>query len=516
MNNFSLKKQNENNKIYSKKSLIQKRSFSSNNFKNIDSSSNNLKYKNNSIRINIPLSDRSRKRRMLKQHYSHSNIYNNSLSIDRINNNISTINNENDNKNISYFNHRIRLNLESEKNLQNKKLNYFEEKYKSIITDKNNFSNYNHLLCRNKSYQLSSINLTDDRNKNKYSLNNSKLNNNENVVNTDNNLRNIKRESNIIFLNDDNNFTMHNNKPNYKHIDKKVINNLQKLLSLNNLNKKEKMENNPREKRIIASYDKKPKSYRLNYCNSFQSIKNKIFNENITLSNNLTNINNISNIHQRNLNQENDKNNFIDPKLKENKYPNKFVDISYKKNKFLNNIFLPKPKNNLKDKFKLMINNPNYFLNSNNSNDKDKNKSVHFNKNEQQFNLFDLNNSKEKSSINNIDFKSEKYHSNYINKIIPKKYHSKANLNIDQSKSIFNFNNINDINNSSKNNNLHKIICDKIYINNNTEVGCEREQYKLRNIYQRNSYNNYHKDNMRNKNEISKQLSEFNIHNFIL
>jgi hypothetical protein len=41
MNDFSLKKQNENNKIYSKKSLIQKRSFSSNNFKNIDSSSNN-------------------------------------------------------------------------------------------------------------------------------------------------------------------------------------------------------------------------------------------------------------------------------------------------------------------------------------------------------------------------------------------------------------------------------------------------------------------------------------------
>ena len=162
-----------------------------------------------------------------------------------------------------------------------------------------------------------------------------------------------------------------------------------------------------------------------------------------------------------------------------------------------------------------MINNPNYFLNSKNSNDKDKNKSVHFNKNEQQFNLFDLNNSKEKNSINNIDFKTEKYHNNYINKIIPKKYHSKANLNIDQSKSIFNFN-IKDINNSSKNNHLHKIICDKIYINNNTECGCEREQYKLSNINQRNSYNNYHKENMRNKNEISKQLSEFNIHNFIL
>ena len=518
MNDFSFKKQTENNKIYSRKSLIQKRSYSSNNFKNIDNSNNNTKYKNNSLRINIPLSDRARKRRMLKQQYSHSNIYNNSLSIDRINNNISTINNDNDKKNISYFNHRIRLNLESEKNLQNKKLNYFEEKYKSIITDKNNFNNYNHLLNRNKNYQLSSINFTDDKNRNKFSLNHSKLNNNinENVVNTDNNLRNIQKESNIIFLNDDNNFKMHNNKPNYKHIDKKVINNLQKLLSLNNLNNKEKTDNNPREKRIIASYDKKPKSYRLNYCNSFESIKNKIFNENSTLSNNLTNINNISNIHQRNSNQENDKNDIINPKLKENKYSNKFIDISSKKNKFLNNIFLPKPKNNLKDKFKLMINNPNYFLNSKNSNDKDKNKSVHFNKNEQQFNLFDLNNSKEKNSINNIDFKTEKYHNNYINKIIPKKYHSKANLNIEQSKSIFNFNNNNDINNSSKNNNLHKIICDKIYINNNTEVGCEREQYKLSNINQRNSYNNYHKDNMRNKNEMSKQLSEFNIHNFIL
>ena len=176
---------------------------------------------------------------------------------------------------------------------------------------------------------------------------------------------------------------------------------------------------------------------------------------------------------------------------------------------------MPKPKNNLKDKFKLMINNPNYFLNSNNSNDKDKNQSVHFNKNEQQFNLFDLNNSKEKSSINNIDFKSEKYHSNYINKIIPKKYHSRSNLNIEQSKGIFNFN-INNNNNSSKNNNLHKIIRDKIYINNSTEGEYEREQFKLSNINERNSYNNCLKDNMRNKNEITKQLSEFNIHNFIL
>ena len=458
INDFSLKKHTENNMIYSRKSLIQKRSFSLNNFKNVDSSSNIIKYKNNnSIRISIPVSDRNRKRRMLKQQYSHSNIYNNSLSIDKINTNISTINNEKDYKNVSYFNRRIRLNLESEKNLQNKKLNYFEDKYKSIITDKNNFNNYNNLLCRNKSYQLSSINLNDDKNRSKFSLNHSKLNNNENVVNTDNNLRNIKRESNIIFLNhDNNNFITHNNKPNYKHIDKKVINNLQKLLSLNNLSKKEKNDSNSREKRNIAPYDKKPKSYRMNYCKSFQSIKNKIFNENSTLSNNLTNINNLSNIHQRNSNQENEKNDTINPKLKENKYLNKFIDISSKKSKFLNNIFLPKPKNNLKDKFKLMINNPNYFLNSKNSNDKDKNSSVHFNRNEQQFNLFDFNSSKEKISTNNIDYKTEKYPTNYINKIIPKKYQSKSNLNIEQSKSVFNFN-INDINNCSKNNALDNI-----------------------------------------------------------
>ena len=465
-NNEMIYNEYENDNIYFQKRLLGKRSFSLN---NMNSNSNNNRYyglknnKNNSLRISIPKSGRNIKRKTLKQNYSQGNIYSNSiLSIDKINNNISTINN-NDNENIS----KIEFNLDNYKNFKINKINDLDEKYKSIITEKNNFNN---LLYRNKNYKLNTMNSNLNRHKNIFHINNYKnsTGNNERIIKTDdNNINNIKRESSLKSLGDFNDEKQLLNQRN-----KRINNNfLQKLFN------KQKNNIEIKEERIIGSYGDKPYSHRMNSCHSYINIKNTIFNENNSFGNNIS-LNNISKIHKKYNSQE--KNN------------TELNQKSSKKRKYLGKYFLPKPPNTLNNKMKTTNNNSNFNLNTEilnlnikNYNQKEKNKNLYINKNEEKLNLFELNNKKD--NYKDIQNKYEQYYKDFKNKIYLNKCCNKVN-------------------------NLHKFFYDEMKIKNNiTEREYQNEHPQLINN-KRN--NNYHKSITRNNSELSKQFTDFNIYKF--
>ena len=470
INNLTPNLLKEKEKIYYHKRLIGKRSFSSSGVKN---KYNVIKSnKNISLRINIPKNGRNLKRKILKQNYSQSNIYNSSLlSIEKFNN-ITSINNENDN--ISKF----KLKLDSLKNLEIKK-NNLESKHKSIITAKNSFNN---LIIRNNNIQIKTMNSNGNRIRNK-SIFNSYHNktdrrSNENLIKLEEkNINDFQIDTSLKYLNELNNYSLKNHSNKLRQKNKRIyFNGLQKLLNINSLDKNTVNNKDEKKEKIILSFGRRANSYRVNSCNSYTNIKNSMFKDNI--KDDYNNINNISRIHH-NIKEKNQIE-FDQKKSKENKY--------FKKN------FLPKPPNYLKNKIKR--NNSYYGLNQNHLNIENKEynkKSINNNiYNDLKLNFFELNDSKNISK-NNYKNKYEEYYNNYKNKIL--------------------------INNNkySNKNNLHKIFYDKINMNNITDREYYNEYSQLINKNEKNSYNNNnpHRSIIRNNSELSKQFSENNIQNFI-
>ena len=320
----------EENKIYYHKKLSGKRSLSLNNLK---------KKKNISLKINIPKNGRNLKKKHLKQNYSQNNIYTNSLlSIDKINNNISTINNENENSSKYEFN--IYKDLKIHKKI-------FGQKNQNIITDRNDF---NTLIYRNKFIQLKNMHSNEIRNRNKnifnlYNNNFKNRTNDENKIKTeDTNFTIIKRQSSLKLLNELNNLSLNNKQHSYREKRKKIFfNNLDELL-----NKNEKNDNDIKEDKKLT-FARRINSHRGNSFNSYINIKNKIF-ENNDYGNDIV-LNSITLIHKNKNIQEINRTEFNNQKLKNNKFFGKHI--------------LPRPPNNINNKRKIIHYNSNYNLNSN-------------------------------------------------------------------------------------------------------------------------------------------------------
>ena len=454
INNLTPNLLKEKGKIYYHKGLLGKRSFSSRIPKNKCSFIKNNK--NNSLRINIPKNGRNLKSKILKQNYSQSNIYNNSiLSIEKLNNNISSINNENDN--VSKF----KLKLNDLKNLEIKKNNY-AQKYNSIITDKNNFNN---LILRKNNIQIKTINSNRNKYKNKIIFNtyNHKTDrsNIENINKIEEkNINDFQIDNSFRYLNELNkNYSLNNDSCQLRTKNKRIyFNGLQKMLNINSINNNSINNNEKKKEKNIMPYIRRNNSYRVNSCISYTNIKNSIFKDNI-----IDDCKNISKIKMHSNIQEN-KIEFNQKDLKEDKY--------LKKN------FLPKPPNYLKNKFKR--NNSYYGLNTNHLNGESKqynrknlNNNIY---NDLKLDLFELNDSPENNK-NNYKNKYEEYYNNYKNKILIS-------------------------NNYLKRSNLHKIFYDKIKINNITEREYYNDYSQLRSKNEKNFYIKPHSFINRNNSEL--------------
>ena len=455
INNLTPNLLKEKGKIYYHKGLLGKRSFSSRIPKNKCSFIKNNK--NNSLRINIPKNGRNLKSKILKQNYSQSNIYNNSiLSIEKFNNNITSINNENEN--ILKF----KLKLNDLKNLEIKKNNY-AQKYNSIITDKNNFNN---LILRKNNIQIKTINSNRNKYKNKIIFNtyNHKTDrsNIENIKKIEEkNINDFQIDNSFRYLNELNkNYSLNNDSCQLRTKNKRIyFNGLQKMLNINSINNNSINNNEKKEEKIIMPYIRRNNSYRVNSCISYTNIKNSIFKDNI-----IDDCKNISKIKMHSNIQEKNKIEFNQKDLKEDKY--------LKKN------FLPKPPNYLKNKFKR--NNSYYGLNTNHLNGESKqynrknlNNNIY---NDLKLDLFELNDSPENNK-NNYKNKYEEYYNNYKNKILIS-------------------------NNYLKRSNLHKIFYDKIKINNITEREYYNDYSQLRSKNEKNFYIKPHSFINRNNSEL--------------
>ncbi len=467
---------NENENIYFHKKLLGKRSFSVNNINNnIDNRYYNINNnKNTSLRISIPKGSRNSKKTTLKHNFSQNNIYSNSLlSMDKINNNknnnLSTINDK-ENSNIS----NIEYNLNSYKNMKSKKNNYFMEKYKSIITDKNNFSN---LIYRNKSYKLKTANKSLNSYKNNFNISNytNEIGNKEKIIKTDDNnissISSIKKHSSLKIFTKISDDEQNNQKMNEKY--------LQQLFLKNRLHKKEKINYNSKEDKIINSYENRHYSLRNNCYNSYTNIKNKKFNENSSYRNINISLNNISKIHKDYNSQDKNKTEFIQKTSKPNKYLGRYL--------------LPKPPNNISTKKKIFknITNDNLtpeLMNINNINKYDQqdiNSNLYINKDGEKIDIFELNTKKEKYK-DIIQNKYEQYYNIFKNKMLINNY-------------------------SNKISNLHKIFYDEIKgKSDRTEREHHNEHPKLIN----NNYIKYHKSITRNNSEISNNFTDYNIKKF--
>ena len=455
INNLTPNLLKEKGKIYYHKGLLGKRSFSSRIPKNKCSFIKNNK--NNSLRINIPKNGRNLKSKILKQNYSQSNIYNNSiLSIEKFNNNITSINNENEN--ISKF----KLKLNDLKNLEIKKNNY-AQKYNSIITDKNNFNN---LILRKNNIQIKTINSNRNKYKNKIIFNtyNHKTDrsNIENIKKIEEkNINDFQIDNSFRYLNELNkNYSLNNDSCQLRTKNKRIyFNGLQKMLNINSINNNSINNNEKKKEKIIMPYIRRNNTYRVNSCISYTNIKNSIFKDNI-----IDDCKNISKIKMHSNIQEKNKIEFNQKDLKEYKY--------LKKN------FLPKPPNYLKNKFKR--NNSYYGLNTNHLNGESKqynrknlNNNIY---NDLKLDLFELNDSPENNK-NNYKNKYEEYYNNYKNKILIS-------------------------NNYLKRSNLHKIFYDKIKINNITEREYYNDYSQLRSKNEKNFYIKPHSFINRNNSEL--------------
>jgi hypothetical protein len=386
------------------------------------------------------------------------------LSLDKIIYNKSTIN-DNDNENIS----KIEFNLNSYRNMKNKKTNYFIEKYNSIITDKNDFNN---LIYRNKSYRLKTIDKSLNNHKNAFNISNYKNDkqNKEKEIKTDiNNISRIKKHSSLKIFTKINDEELNN-----KYINDKY---LQKLFMKNRLYRNEKSTIDLKEERAISSYENGRYSYRNNSFNNYINIRNKLFNENSSYMNNIS-INNISKIH----------------KVYKNK--SEFHQKSSKPSKYLGKYMLPKPPNSISSKKKILKNNSIYnltpeILNFNNINKydhQDMNNNLYINKGGEKFDIFDLNIKKEKYK-DIIENRYGKYYNNFQNKIYN--------------------------NNNNKISNLHKLFYDELKNTNNvTEREYINEHPQLMGDDKNKYYSKCHKSITRNNSEISNNFTDYNIQKY--
>ena len=452
MNNYrSSNGLKENDKVLYHKRFIGKRSFSSNNIKNQDDKNN----KNNSLKINIPKNGRNMKRKILKQYYSQSNIYNNSLISNDKNNDYKSIYNENE----SYSKNELDSN--HYKSLIKKNIKDFIGKQRSIITDRNNFNN---LLNRNKNQQLRTLNTNINRNNNIYNAYELKNNigNSENIIKTDDNFNSMKKESSLKFLNELNNFPINSERFNLRIKKKKLyLNKLHNLFNMNTIN-------NSKEEKI---YGKRNNSYKENYYSNYT--KDKAFNDNKSFGN-IIDLNNISKIYKNKINQEENKTEISQIKLKEKE--------------FLGKILLPKPHNRLNNKYKAIVSNYSYSnIKSNILNNNNKNMNNLY---ELKLDLLEFNDNKDKTIANTI----ERNHSNYKNKIPNNKYSNKNHLH----KIFFNKVKMNNITERecydkfpeiiNKNDNYYYNEQYKSLIRNNSESSKQFSRFNKQNLISRNMF----------------------------
>ena len=465
-NNISLNILKENDNIYYHKRLTGKRSFSSNNLKNNEDYLKNNK--NNSLKINIPKNGRNIKRKIFKKYYSNSNICNNSLLLVEKKNEYISTNNENENENSQ----KNELDKNSYKNLPNKNKIFFIGNQRSIIADRNNFNN---IIYRNKSFQSRTINSNNSNSKIKGKKNifntyitKNRIGSSDNITNTDDStFNNMKRESNLKMLNELNNFPINSERFICRLKKKKIYsNNVQKLFNINTTTKNNKKDIDTNEENVIIPFGKRSNSYRINSCDNYINIKNKMFGENKIIGN-IIDINNVSNICKRKNTQEK---NLINQ-----------IQLKDKKSLFT------RPQNDLNNIFKIKSSNSYCGLKSNNlDNNNNKNMNHLY---ELKLDLLDFNDNKNNNK-NIIKNQYERNYSNYKNKIPNNKY-------------------------TNKHNNLHKIFYNKIKMNNITERDYYTKYPEIINKNENYYYNKQYKSLIRNNNELSKQFSELNINNCI-